>query len=143
MQVSEIHEDLVTSTISQNDWEIVEEYSRFEKSEVDGPQIHLDIQLTKREAVEEIHVEITTNDFDESQKRSLIDSSSHAEDDTFEILEAEAKQQELDFELVSRPGTGIEEDLISITSSQLGAIIKRSHVSLMFKRLNEEAKSEK
>jgi hypothetical protein len=45
-QVSEINEDLITSQTSQNDWEIVEEMSRREESEVDGTQLHLDIQVS-------------------------------------------------------------------------------------------------
>jgi lipoate synthase len=46
--------------------------SRREDTHEDGPQLHVDIQLVRREAQEQIHVEITTNDFDESQQRSLL-----------------------------------------------------------------------
>lgn len=49
---------------------------------------------------------------------SFPDLSSQNEDDTFEILEAEAKPHDLDFEMVSRPGTGADIDLISVASSQ-------------------------
>jgi hypothetical protein len=99
--------------------------------------------LVRREAQEEIHVEITTNDFDESQQRSLADlSSSRADDDTFEILEAEGKPQDLDFELVSRPATGADGDLVSIASSQFPAGPNRSLVDLVFKRPAEEASAD-
>ena len=127
-QISEIHDDDHPQT-TQSEWEIVEEQVVHE--EKDGPQINVDLQLVKRDAIEHIQVEITTNDFDESQKHSLLgtylallesfimncsDLSSQNEDDTFEILEAESKPQDLDFEMVSRPDTGAELDLISVSS---------------------------
>lgn len=100
--------------------------------------------MARREANEEIHVEITTNDFDESQQRSLGDfSSSRADDDTFEILEAEGKPQDLDFEMISRPATGADGDLVSIASSQRSIVgPNRSHVDLVFKKASEDANAD-